>query len=54
MQVRDWIHVEDHCGRWTHPGAGRAGEVYNVGAENEHANLDVVRAILRLPAPTSR
>jgi len=49
MQVRDWIHVDDHC---TAVDAaltrGRSGEVYNVGAENERPNLDVVRGILRL------
>jgi dTDP-glucose 4,6-dehydratase len=49
LQVRDWIHVDDCCaGVDAVLGAGRAGEVYNVGAENERANLDVVRAILRL------
>jgi dTDP-glucose 4,6-dehydratase len=49
MQVRDWIHVDDHCtavdAALTH---GRSGEVYNVGAENERPNLDVVRGILHL------
>jgi dTDP-glucose 4,6-dehydratase len=49
LQVRDWIHVEDHC----HAidlvlTKGAAGEVYNIGAENERPNLDVVKAILRL------
>jgi dTDP-glucose 4,6-dehydratase len=49
QQVRDWIHVEDHCEAIDAVlENGRAGEVYNVGAENERPNLDVVRAILRL------
>ncbi|HVZ89145.1 MAG TPA: dTDP-glucose 4,6-dehydratase [Polyangia bacterium] len=47
-QVRDWIHVEDHCEAVDLAlTQGRSGEVYNVGAENERPNLDVVRAILR-------
>jgi dTDP-glucose 4,6-dehydratase len=49
MYVRDWIHVEDHCEAVDVVlRAGRAGEVYNIGAEDERPNLDVVRAILRL------
>jgi len=49
LYVRDWIHVEDHCEAVDAVLlAGRAGEVYNVGAESERSNLDVVRAILRL------
>ncbi len=48
LYVRDWIHVEDHCEAIDLVLArGRAGEVYNIGAENERPNLDVVRAILR-------
>jgi dTDP-glucose 4,6-dehydratase len=48
MQVRDWIHVEDHCEAIDLVlERGRAGEVYNVGAENDRPNLDVIRAILR-------
>ena len=47
QQVRDWIHVEDHCEAVDLALIkGRAGEVYNIGAENERPNLDVVRAIL--------
>jgi dTDP-glucose 4,6-dehydratase len=48
-QVRDWIHVEDNCEAVDLVLAGgTSGEVYNIGAENERPNLDVVRAILRL------
>ncbi len=48
-QVRDWIHVEDHCEAVDLVlEGGASGEVYNVGAENERPNLDVVRTILRL------
>lgn len=49
QQVRDWIHVEDHCEAIDAVLVnGVAGEVYNIGAENERPNLDVVRAILKL------
>jgi dTDP-glucose 4,6-dehydratase len=49
MQVRDWIHVDDHCeGIWTVMERGAAGEVYNVGAGNEAANLRITRRILEL------
>jgi dTDP-glucose 4,6-dehydratase len=49
LQVRDWIHVEDHCAAIDAVLArGRGGDVYNLGAENDRPNLDVVRAILRL------
>jgi dTDP-glucose 4,6-dehydratase len=49
LQVRDWIHVDDHCAAVDAVLArGRSGEVYNIGAENDRPNLDVVRAILQL------
>lgn len=48
LNVRDWIHVQDHCRAvWCVYHGGLAGEVYNVGAGNEHTNLEVVRAILK-------
>ena len=48
MQVRDWIHVEDHCDAIDAAlTAGRAGEVYNIGAENERPNLEIGRASCR-------
>jgi dTDP-glucose 4,6-dehydratase len=46
-QVRDWIHVADHCRALDavlrH---GRAGEVYNIGGGNERRNIDVATLIL--------
>jgi dTDP-glucose 4,6-dehydratase len=46
-QVRDWLNVEDHC----HAiecvlTSGRVGEVYNIGGNNEHYNIDIVRLII--------
>jgi dTDP-glucose 4,6-dehydratase len=46
--VRDWIHVEDHCAALEAVlRKGRPGEVYNVGAANEWTNRDLTREILR-------
>jgi dTDP-glucose 4,6-dehydratase len=48
-QVRDWIHVLDHC-RGIHAALrrGRAGAVYNFGGKSERYNIDVTRGILAL------
>jgi dTDP-glucose 4,6-dehydratase len=47
LNVRDWIHVEDHCAAvFDVLMQGRAGEIYNVGADTERRNLDLVRSIL--------
>jgi dTDP-glucose 4,6-dehydratase len=49
LQVRDWLFVEDHCrGVWLAFCKGVAGEVYNLGGENERTNLDLVRTLLQL------
>ncbi|MDR2489697.1 MAG: dTDP-glucose 4,6-dehydratase [Desulfovibrio sp.] len=46
--VRDWIHVEDHCrGILLALLKGRPGAVYNFGGNAERDNLAVVREILR-------
>jgi dTDP-glucose 4,6-dehydratase len=48
MQVRDWIHVEDHCAALLAAlEKGAPGEVYNIGSDNEWPNLMIVRAILK-------
>lgn len=45
--VRDWIHVLDHCRAIEAVLArGESGQIYNIGAGCEKANLDVVRFIL--------
>jgi dTDP-glucose 4,6-dehydratase len=44
--VRDWLHVEDHCRALELVLArGRVGEVYNVGGHAERANLGLVREL---------
>jgi dTDP-glucose 4,6-dehydratase len=48
MHVRDWLHVEDHCSAIEKViRFGEIGEVYNIGGQNEHTNLDLARLILR-------
>ncbi len=48
-QVRDWIHVEDHCaGVLAALERGRAGEVYNFGGRAERRNADIVARIVAL------
>jgi len=45
-QVRDWIHVEDHCrGILLALEKGRIGEHYCFGGRAEHRNIDLVRLI---------
>ena len=47
LNVRDWIHVEDHCRAILAVlERGRTGEVYNVGARNERRNIEVVESVL--------
>jgi dTDP-glucose 4,6-dehydratase len=49
LQIRDWLHVEDHCeGVWTVMERGAPGEVYNVGGGHEETNLEITRRILDL------
>ena len=49
LNVRDWLHVEDHCSAidlLIEHGAG--GEVYNIGGGNEVPNIELTRRILAL------
>ena len=44
--IRDWLYVEDHCrGIDKVIDAGKVGETYNIGGNNERANIDIVREI---------
>ncbi|WP_430477057.1 dTDP-glucose 4,6-dehydratase [Bacillus cereus] len=48
LNVRDWLHVEDHCQAIDlvlHK--GKNGEVYNVGGNNERTNIEIVKTILK-------
>ncbi|MCF8009652.1 MAG: dTDP-glucose 4,6-dehydratase [Halanaerobiales bacterium] len=48
MQIRDWLHVKDHCeaiNAVLHK--GQDGEIYNIGGNNEKANIEIVRLIIK-------
>jgi len=49
LNVRDWLHVEDHCRGidlvFRH---GRDGEIYNIGGNSETTNIHVVRTLCAL------
>jgi dTDP-glucose 4,6-dehydratase len=48
LNIRDWIHVKDHCEAIEvvlHKGI--PGNVYNIGGENERANIEIVKTILK-------
>ena len=45
-QIRDWLYVTDHClALELILEKGKAGQVYNVGANNERENIDVIKTI---------
>lgn len=47
LQIRDWLHVYDHCSAIDmvlHNGL--IGEVYNIGGNNEKANIELVKLII--------
>ncbi|MEN6616897.1 MAG: dTDP-glucose 4,6-dehydratase [Syntrophorhabdus sp.] len=49
LNVRDWIHVEDHCAAIDlvmHK--GKVGNVYNIGASNEKTNIEIVKLVLEI------
>lgn len=49
MNVRDWIHVLDHCRALDIVlRNGKKGEVYNIGTSNEWHNIDLVKKILAI------
>lgn len=47
--IRDWLYVEDHARAIDaifHK--GKAGEIYNIGGNNEWTNIDVVKLLCRI------
>ncbi|HEY2250569.1 MAG TPA: dTDP-glucose 4,6-dehydratase [Planctomycetaceae bacterium] len=51
QNVRDWIHVSDHCrGIDAALRRGRVGEVYNFGGRTEKTNLEITHLLLDLLA----
>ena len=48
MQIRDWLHVSDHCSAIDtvlHKGAD--GEIYNIGGNNEKTNIEIIKLIIK-------
>lgn len=46
MQIRDWLYVEDHArGIDKVIKRGGVGETYNIGGNNEWANIDIVKLL---------
>ncbi len=46
MNVRDWLYVQDHAeALWQVLTTGKAGETYNIGGNNEWANIRIVEII---------
>jgi len=46
MQIRDWLYVDDHArGIDKVIKKGKVGETYNIGGNNEWANIDIVRLL---------
>lgn len=44
--IRDWLYVEDHCrGILRVLEAGKLGESYNIGGNNEQTNLELIKFI---------
>ncbi|MEQ8770540.1 MAG: dTDP-glucose 4,6-dehydratase [Phycisphaerales bacterium] len=49
LNVRDWLHVIDHCEAIIRVlEGGTAGEVYNIGGNNERSNLELTHSILEI------
>jgi len=56
MNVREWIHVDDHCDAITSVlEDGKSGEIYNVGSGIRMSNVDLARKVLEImQLPESR
>lgn len=49
QQIRDWLYVEDHVrGIELVLRKGKSGETYNIGGDNEWANIDIIKLLGRL------
>lgn len=48
MNIRDWLYVYDHCSAIDavlHK--GKEGEIYNIGGNNEKANIEITKLLLK-------
>jgi dTDP-glucose 4,6-dehydratase len=49
QQIRDWLYVEDHCQAILEVlRRGRTGETYNIGGNNQPANLTIVETLCEI------
>ena len=49
MNIRDWIYVVDHCQALDLViQKGQPGEIYNIGANNEKTNLELIHKLLEM------
>jgi dTDP-glucose 4,6-dehydratase len=49
LQIRDWLYVKNHTkGIELVLNDGRVGENYNIGGNNEWANIDIVKLLCKL------
>ena len=49
MNIRDWLYVSDHCSALTEIiSKGEKGQTYNIGAENEKNNNEVVFSVCNM------
>jgi dTDP-glucose 4,6-dehydratase len=47
--IRDWLFVKDHVqALFTVLDKGKLGDVYNIGANNEQQNINIVKLILKI------
>ncbi|HTU70571.1 MAG TPA: dTDP-glucose 4,6-dehydratase [Candidatus Baltobacteraceae bacterium] len=47
MQVRDWLHVDDHARGIMHVlDRGEPGNAYNIGGGNSHTNIEITRRLV--------
>lgn len=48
MNIRDWLYVKDHCRAIdVILQKGTDGEIYNIGTNEEHSNLAIIKRILQ-------
>ena len=48
MNIRDWLYVYDHCSAIdTVLHKGIIGEVYNIGGNNEKANIEITKLLIK-------
>ena len=48
MNIRDWLYVYDHCSAIdTVLHQGRIGEIYNIGGNNEKANIEITKLLIK-------